>query len=153
MIDTVNASQKSFTDDILLDSYTSLLNIDKGVEYDINSIPKPLFDNSINIISFNIENHDYVKGTLSINGLKSYRLYIDGKKSEGKEISLVPGTHTFVIKYLSIKGVEESPSVSFETENSDDIIIGTGGKRLYTINMQSPFILIYFSIYFLSLFY
>ncbi len=133
MIDSVSANQKNFSDDILLDSYTSLLNIDKGVDYDINSIPKPLYDKSISIISFNIENIDFVKGTLNINGLKSYRLYIDGKKSDKKEISLEPGTHTFVIKYLSNKNSDNNLSVSFDTENTNDITISTGDKSIYTI--------------------
>lgn len=134
MIDSVNAGQKAFSDEMLLDSYTSLANISAGTEYDITGIPKSSADYSINLISFNMENRDFVKGKLSVKGLKNYRIYVDGKKSDGKEIALEPATHTFVIKYLSKKNVADSLSVDFDTDNPEDIIIGTSVKRMYTIN-------------------
>ena len=70
---------------------------------------------SVGVLTFYVNNADYVKGKVSVKGPKNYKLYIDDKEA-GADLSLAPEHHTFAIRYLAEPNDTDSISVSFDTQ-------------------------------------
>ena len=70
---------------------------------------------SVGVLSFYVNNADYVKGKINVKGPKNYKLYIDDKEA-GADLSLAPEHHTFAIRYLAEPNDTDSISVSFDTQ-------------------------------------
>ena len=70
---------------------------------------------SVGVLTFYVNNADYVKGKISVKGPKNYKLYIDDKEA-GADLSLAPEHHTFAIRYLAEPNDTDSISVSFDTQ-------------------------------------
>ena len=95
--DTVNVSGKKFDSKSLLDAI-ALTSPATGT---FNGQVLPSLDNSqgVGLLTFYINNSDYLKGTISVKGPKSSKLYVDGKEQSG-ELVLAPEHHTVAIKFL-----------------------------------------------------
>ena len=70
---------------------------------------------SVGVLTFYVNNADYVKGKISVKGPKNCKLYIDDKEA-GADLSLAPEHHTFAIRYLAEPNDTDSISVSFDTQ-------------------------------------
>ncbi len=55
---------------------------------------------SVGVLSFYLNNSDYLKGKLEVRGPKHYKLYIDGQECGG-ELKLAPEHHTVAVKFLA----------------------------------------------------
>ena len=58
---------------------------------------------SAGILTFRVGSGSYLKGRLNIEGPKDYKLWIDGKESDGN-LRLNPYPHEFKLLYLTGKG-------------------------------------------------
>jgi hypothetical protein len=79
---------------------------------------------------------EWVKARASnpnVSGLADYQLFIDGKKSDGKNVELIPGSHVFDIKYLSKEGRQEKVKVNLSGVSEESILLSTGAKRLFSM--------------------
>ncbi len=102
MADSVDVKGKYFAMDKLLDSPLSFDKLNAGKE--VTSLAAD-GKNALHLASFTIQNDSRIKATIAVEGLKQYRLFVDGeqvKVNAGKaETTLMPSTHTVVIKYLT----------------------------------------------------
>ena len=69
---------------------------------------------SVGVLSFYLNNADYLKGKIEVKGPKNYKLYIDGAEAGG-ELKLAPEHHTIAIRYLAEPNDTDSISVTLNT--------------------------------------
>lgn len=140
MIDTIDANLKGYEAKSLLESSLSLDAVKNGIEWSGEELPG-VPDGAayaLHQLGFTLSSNSFAKGTLKLEKAPAnYVLYQDGNKAAVGEISLEPGDHAFVIKYLSDAKAEKKDSLklTFET-TSTQVNVGLQGKagELYTIN-------------------
>ena len=142
MVDSVNVKAEKFAMEKLLDSPLTFDRLAAGKE--ITHLVGDAQD-ALHLASFTIQNVSRTKATIAIEGLKEYRLFVDGeqvKVSDHKaETVLMPSTHTVVIKYLTTKQADAQSKaadmkVSVTVADGKSIVIGEPSattKRTYNI--------------------
>lgn len=142
MADSVNIKAETFSMDKLLDSPLSFARLGEGKELNHLVIAQDESKQSaLHLASFTISNDARTKVTIAVSGLKEYRLFVDDeqvKVNGGKaETTLLPSTHTVVIKYLTTPSSEKQTcKVSVETEDGKPLTVGEttkNTKRTYNI--------------------
>ena len=125
-IDTVDVTGKKFDTKSLLNA----INLTSPVTgtFDGEVIPSLEDSQSVGVLTFYVNNSDYVKGTISVEGLKNYKLYIDGKEA-GTNLALAPEHHTFALKFLAEP--KDSDSVRVTIDAPHDIA--------YTLDKRHPY--------------
>ena len=78
-------------------------------------LPSLTDSKSVGVLSFFVNNADYVKGKIEVKGPKNYKLFVDGTEAGG-ELKLAPEHHTFAIRYLAEPNDTDSISVTFDTQ-------------------------------------
>ena len=57
---------------------------------------------SVSVLSFYLNNADYLKGSIEVKGPQHYKLCVDGKEDAASDgLKLPPGHHTIAIKLLA----------------------------------------------------
>ena len=101
MADSVDIKAEKFSLEKLLDSPLSLSQLGNGKEVSL----LPGDKNALHLASFTVSNTARTKATISVKGLAKYRLFVDGELQQVNgnkaELTLMPSTHTVVIKYLA----------------------------------------------------
>ena len=142
--DTVNVQGKKFEESALLD----------GIKHDAVAtttctsglLPSLKDQKSVGVLSFYLNNSDYLKGKLEVKGPKHYKLLIDGKEA-GSELKLAPEHHTIAIKYLAQPSDTDSIHVSLETNRAVSPTLDkrhpymvhdlTDGKRVRSVSLSA----------------
>ena len=83
-------------------------------QWDGDVLPSLEATPSAGILTFRTETGSYIKGRIDIDTKVPYKLWIDGKESDGR-LSLNPYPHEFRILYLAGAGSADSISVTFDT--------------------------------------
>lgn len=93
--------------------------------------PAPL---AVASLSFDVQTTAYTTAALTVSGIKTNKIYVDGTETDGKNLALEPGTHHFVISSL-LKGHEVAkPKVTLSTDNDAAVtVLQQSAKRLYDI--------------------
>lgn len=136
MADSVNIKAEKFSMDKLLDSPLSFARLGEGKEVNHLVIAQDESKQSaLHLASFTISNDARTKVTIAVSGLKDYRLFVDDeqvKANGGKaETTLLPSTHTVVIKYLTTPSSEKQTcKVSVETEDGKPLTVGETTKNI-----------------------
>lgn len=140
MVDSVDNKAGKYDGAKLLESPMSFGAVAQGKVIEPLVAPGSQHEDALHLLSFTLSNEARMKATLSVEGLKQFRLFVDGepvgKGEEKNELVLVPSTHTIVLKYLSAKDRADSVRVSVETKDGKDMSVGEGGasvKRAYSI--------------------
>lgn len=134
MVDTLDVNSKKFDRNKILDNHVQIsklipktLAVSEYAPGDTNSL-------NLNILRFTIENRRFGKAKIEVEGLKNFNCFVDGEKTTG-EVSLNPGTHDIVIKYLTGPRIEnDSLKISVIGTPSDVFTQKFDGKRLFTID-------------------
>lgn len=136
MADSVDIKAEKFSLEKLLDSPLSLSQLGNGKE--VSSLPGD--KNALHLASFTVSNTARTKATISVKGLAKYRLFVDGEQQQVSgdkaELTLMPSTHTVVIKYLASQGDEAKPKVSVAADENKQLLVGENSastKRTYNI--------------------
>ncbi len=131
MIDSVDINGKAFDEQSLL---SSPLTTDGGKTFAAGEKLQSSAPFSVASLSFDAQTTAYTKATLSVSGLKTSKIYVDGTETDGKDMTLEPGTHHFVISTL-LKGCGAAkPKVTLSTDNDAALtVLQPGAKRLYTV--------------------
>ena len=132
MLDSVSLDSKQFKTENLLETPLKL-DLVKSAKVVEDTIFPHSATPSLHLLGFQVQNSAFAKTKISVKGLKNYQLYIDGSKIGGGETQLQPGTHEFVIKYLTEKAGSDTVCVKLSTD-ADLTADATTGKRLLTIN-------------------
>ena len=149
MADSVNIKGEKYQAEQLLDTPMNLSLLSGGKEvqslYNGNAADGKLSAGAsaatshaaLQLASFTLQNDARLKATIHVEGVAQYRLYVDGEQVQAKdgkaETTLLPSTHTVVIKYLSAKA---DAKVSVETEKGKQLTVGepsANTKRAYNL--------------------
>ena len=126
-VDTVDVNGKGFDEGSMLGAL-SLKAAATGT-YSGSLLPSLSDAKSVGVLSFYINNSDYVKGKLEVKGPKHYKVFVDGK--ETSELNLWPEHHTVAIKYLAEPKDTDSVSVTIDATRNVQ----------YALNEQHPYML------------
>ena len=109
-------------------------------------LPSVADSRSVGLLTFYVNNRDYLKGKVVVKGPKNYKMYIDGKEA-GEELKLAPEHHTFSIQFLaepkdtdSIQVYFDAPvAVPYALEKRHPYMVHdlTDGKRVKGISLSS----------------
>ena len=121
--DTVNVSGKKFDVEAMLNA----INVDvKPTQHFAGEIiPSLKGQKSVGVLSFYLNNSNFLKGKVVVKGPKNYRLFVDGVGA-GQDLKLAPEHHTIAIKYLAEPSDTDSISVCIE---ADKQVVTTLDKR------------------------
>ena len=109
-------------------------------------LPSVADSRSVGLLTFYVNNRDYLKGKVVVKGPKNYKMYIDGKEA-GEELKLAPEHHTFSIQFLaepkdtdSIQVYFDAPvAVPYALEKRHPYMVHdlTDGKRVRGISLSA----------------
>ena len=125
-IDTVDVKGKKFDDNVLLGGINQLAPTTQTFSGAV--LPSLEDSRSVGMLTFFVNNSDYLKGKIEVKGPKHYKLFIDGQEGGG-ELKLAPEHHTFCIKYLAEPKDTDSISVIIDAPKTVD----------YTLDKQHPY--------------
>ena len=114
-LDTIDMQGKKFEEKSWLNA-VSLISPANG-RFSGEVLPSLLDSKSVGILSFYVNNSDFVKGKIEVKGPKNYQLFLDGQEAT-TELKLAPEHHTFAIKYLAEAKDTDSISVVIEAEKT-----------------------------------
>ena len=132
-VDTVNVKGQKFDAKSLLNSIsltTPATSVFRG-----GLLPSLPDSKSVGVLTFYLNNADYVKGNIEVKGPKNYKLYIDGTEAGG-ELKLAPEHHTFAIRYLAEPNDTDSIHVTIDVPNIPHSTFNTPHS---TLNPQHPY--------------
>ena len=114
-VDTVNVQGQKFNETSLLDGLQlTAPNSSTFTGFRLPSLPDK---QSVGLLTFYLNNADYVKGKVSVKGPHHYKLFVDGQENAG-DLALAPDHHTLSIKFLSQPNDTDSIAVSIDA-NTD----------------------------------
>ena len=142
--DTVDVQGKKFDEKSLLGAValsSPTTNVFNG-----EVLPSLEDSRSVGLLSFYVNNADYVKGKIEVKGLKNYKLFIDGNEASS-DLKLAPEHHTFTIRYLAEPKDTDSIHVTIDAEKSVNYTLDnrhpymvhdlTDGKRVRGISLSA----------------
>ncbi|MBR6016534.1 MAG: S9 family peptidase, partial [Prevotella sp.] len=132
MLDSVSLDSKQFKTESLLETPLKL-DLVKSAKVVEDTVFSHSATPSLHLLGFQVQNSAFAKTKISVKGLKNYHLYLDGSKIGGGETQLQPGTHEFVIKFLTEKAGSDTVRVKISTD-ADLTADAVTGKRLLTLN-------------------
>ena len=125
-LDSVDVQGNKFDDKTLLSALP--LNPPNGVPFTGQVLPKLSGSRSVGLLTFYVNNSDYLKGKVEVKGPRHYKLYVDGAEAGG-DLQLAPEHHTFAISYLA------------EADSTDSIRVTIDANRevAYTLDKAHPY--------------
>ena len=116
-LDTVDAQGKKFDEATMMGAIA----VDHGMVATpmthLTRIPSLADSKSVGLLTFYVNNSDYLKGKIAVKGPKNCKLFIDGQEA-GEELKLAPEHHTFAIRYLAAAKDTDSISVVIEADKA-----------------------------------
>ena len=97
-VDTVNVGGKQFDETSLLEALPH--DAVSTTTWQAGLLPSLTESKSVGVLSFFLNNSDFVKGTINVEGPSNYKLFIDGKEA-GADLKLAPEHHTLAVKFLA----------------------------------------------------
>ena len=132
-IDSVGLSQKTFKEKDLLETAVRLDLAVDGKLFEDTIAPSVDKGYALYILRFGAQNLCFAKAKVMVSGMADYQLFVDGKKSDGKSVELIPGTHTFDIKYLSKSDKQEKVNVKLSGVSANTFLLTEGNKHLFSM--------------------
>ena len=125
-LDTVDVNGKKFDNTSLLDALPVQATDNAKVASLLSSPFTPL-EKQVGLLTFFVNNSDYLKGKLKVEGLKTFKTYVDGR--ETADLTLAPEHHTVNIKFLT------------EPTDSDTLRVTIDADRpvVTTVEKQHPY--------------
>ena len=142
--DSVDVQGKKFDDKSLLKTIS--LTSPTTNTFEDSILPSLENSRSVGLLTFFVNNSDYLKGKITVKGPKNYQLYIDGVEA-GEELKLAPEHHTFALKFLaepkdtdSIRvSIDANKEISYTLDKRHPYMVHdlTDGKRVRGISMSA----------------
>lgn len=142
-MDTVNVAGKAYDPASQLEAVS--LSAEASTTFSGQVLPRVEGERSVGVLSFYINNRDFLKGKLEVKGPKHYKLYVDGQESQG-ELKLSPNHHTLAIRYLtepkdtdSIRVVLDAPqAVDYTLDKAHPLMVNdlTDGRWVRSISLS-----------------
>ena len=142
-MDTVNVAGKAYDPASQLEAVS--LTAEASTTFSGQVLPRVDGERSVGVLSFYINNRDFLKGKLEVKGPKHYKLYVDGQESQG-DLKLSPNHHTLAIRYLtgpkdtdSIRVVLDAPqAVDYTLDKAHPLMVNdlTDGRWVRSISLS-----------------
>lgn len=142
-MDTVNVAGKAYDPASQLEAVS--LSAEASTTFSGQVLPRVEGERSVGVLSFYINNRDFLKGKLEVKGPKHYKLYVNGQESQG-ELKLAPNHHTLAIRYLtepkdtdSIRVVLDAPqAVDYTLDKAHPLMVNdlTDGRWVRSISLS-----------------
>ena len=110
--DTVDVQGKKFDVSSMLSAVP--LQTEAGGVFRGGLLPSLSDSKSVGVLTFYLNNRDFLNGKIEVKGPKNYKLFIDGTEAGG-ELKLAPEHHTFAIRYLAEPNDTDSIHVTIDT--------------------------------------
>ena len=143
-IDTVDVNGKKFDPTSLMGSIALTSKADG--KFSGSVLPSLKDSKSVGLLTFYVNNTDYIKGKVEVKGPKHSKLFIDGVEAGG-ELKLAPEHHTFTIQYLAEPNDTDSIKVCFDAPKAIPYTLDTrhpymvhdltDGKRVRGISLSA----------------
>ena len=114
-MDTVDVNGKKFDEKSLMDNLS--LSSEPTTVFRGQVLPSLKDSKSVGVLSFYVNNQDFLKGKIEVKGPKNYKFFIDGQEAGG-DLKLAPEHHTFAIRYLAEPSDTDSICVSLSSHLS-----------------------------------
>ena len=112
-VDTVNVKGEKFDEKSLLQSLA--LTTQPTTTFSGQVLPSLKDSKSVGLLTFYLNNSDYLKGKIEVKGPKNYKVYVDNNEVSG-ELKLAPEHHTFAIRFLAEPSDTVSISVTIDSQ-------------------------------------
>ena len=112
-VDTVNVKGEKFDEKSLLQSLA--LTTQPTTTFSDQVLPSLKDSKSVGLLTFYLNNSDYLKGKIEVKGPKNYKVYVDNNEVSG-ELKLAPEHHTFAIRFLAEPSGTDSISVTIDSQ-------------------------------------
>ncbi|KGI59997.1 prolyl oligopeptidase family serine peptidase [Prevotella sp. S7 MS 2] len=132
MLDSIDINAEKFSDESLLKTSLMVQANDESKIYTGKQVPTSTDAYALHLLKFNFRSRGYVKGQISVTGLKSYEVTIDGQSAQGEQ-TFLPGTHLVTIKYMSRKGRREALKVSVKADKESLLSVDADAERSYSL--------------------
>ena len=113
--DTVSVGGQKFDEGSLLGAVAP--DVAATSSFSAAVVPSLPESKSVSVLSFYLNNSDFLKGKIEVKGPKSYKLYVDGQEAGG-ELKLAPEHHSIAIKLLTQPSDTDSISVSIDARRA-----------------------------------
>ena len=143
-LDTVDVNGKKFDEATLMNGIALTSPVTERFEGCV--LPSLNDSKSVGLLSFYVNNREYLKGKIEVKGPKHYKLFIDGEPAES-ELKLAPDHHTLAIQYLAEPKDTDSIKVCFDTPEAIAYTLDsrhpymvhdlTDGRRVRGINVSA----------------
>lgn len=133
MTDSIDAGSKKFNVSSILDLPVALPKTGQGRLLESPEIPASE-GNAIHFLNFRIDNNRYFEGSIKIDSLKNYAVYVDGNKLQGNKLVLTPASHDVIVKCLTFGNDKVQPvKIEIEGANTGNLKTDITDGRLYTL--------------------
>ena len=143
-IDTADVNGQKFDEKSLTGSISLTSPVTN--KFDGKVLPSLSGSRSVGLLSFFVNNSDYLKGKIEVKGPKNYKLYVDGAESS-TELKLAPEHHTFIIQYLAEPNDTDSVCVTIDADRAVEYTLDkrhpymvhdlTDGKRVRGVSLSA----------------
>ena len=142
-IDSLNVKGKTFDPQTLLDTPAGTSNV--GIRSHSAITGQIPSDEGLHWLGFSVENRRFAKADLLVEGLKDYKLYVDGAEHAAEGIKLEPGTHEFTLKYLVRPDTtsrhpepgEGSVVPSVRIASAQTLSLRQDGQRIFSLDLNT----------------
>ena len=114
-VDSVDVQGKKFDEKSMLNGIS--LMTPATTTFSGQVLPSLEDSKSIGVLSFYVNNTNFIKGKLNVQGPKNYKLFIDGSEAQ-PDIKLSPEHHTIAIKYITDAKAQDSIRVTIEADST-----------------------------------
>ena len=142
-IDSLDVKGKTFDPQTLLDTPAGTSNV--GIRSHSAITGQIPSDEGLHWLGFSVENRRFAKADLLVEGLKDYKLYVDGAEHAAEGIKLEPGTHEFTLKYLVRPDTtahhpepgEGSVVPSVRIASAQTLSLRQDGQRIFSLDLNT----------------
>ena len=114
-VDSVDVQGKRFDEKSMLNGLSLLT--PATTTFSGQVLPSLEDSKSGGVLSFYVNNTNFIKGKLNVQGPKNYKLFIDGTEAQ-PDIKLSPEHHTIAIKYIADAKSQDSIRVTIEADST-----------------------------------
>ena len=93
--------------------------------------------NALHLLGFQLENRNFAKARLSVQGQDDYEIYMDGVRLSSPELKLEPGTHTLALRVLTLAGKPTDLNLKLITQKGGPVVQRQDGKRLLSLDLNT----------------
>lgn len=133
MVDTVDVKGKAYEAGKILD-YEIPFDVLEAAP-SVSSVPASSGGN-LHLVGFSLQNEDFVKAQLEIKGAGESKVYVDGKKVEGRELKLEPATHDIVLKIYA-DGALDSLKISVSSKSDGLLSLRNDGRHRFSLDLNT----------------